>query len=173
MEGITIFCALISASCSSSKAAVETEGMFAAKCRAVLPLMSTRFGSAWFSSRSLAQRSCWHCTAWFSDNDRNNRRWHNLRGKQLICILASEVWHRAGRSHSRLTFIKADLFWLSHRLSLALLSRRNCTTSACPLTHAKWSAVLERERRSFHYHSLQARFLFTLNIMSHIMSYIS
>ena len=45
-EGVTLFWALMAASCSRSRTAVERDGMFAAKCRAVLPLMSTRLGSA-------------------------------------------------------------------------------------------------------------------------------
>lgn len=48
-----------------------------------------------------------------------------------------------------ITFIKADLFWLSHRLSLAFLSRRKCTTSTCPLAQAIWSAVLQEWKQCF------------------------
>lgn len=61
--GVTLFWALMFASCSKSCMATLREGMRAAKCSAVLPLMSTKLGSASCSRRRDTQRSCWHCTA--------------------------------------------------------------------------------------------------------------
>lgn len=62
-SAFTLFCALMLASCSRSRTATESEGIRAARCSAVFPLMSTRLGSASCSSKMATQRSCWHCTA--------------------------------------------------------------------------------------------------------------
>lgn len=85
---VTLFCASMSASCSSSKTAVEMEGMFAAKWRAVLSSTSTRLGSAWFSSSILTQRSCWHCTAW---------HW-----KEIRWVLVKQLLRSLNKSLSRI-----------------------------------------------------------------------
>lgn len=138
-EGITLFWALMLASCCSNRIATESEGMFAAKCRAVFPLMSTRLGSAWFSSSMFTHRSCWPCTAWGGDEQTHvQNKWYRLRKSSGFYAEEKQIeaWS------SNITFIKADLFWLSHRLSLALLSTRNCTASTCPLAQAIWRAVL-------------------------------
>lgn len=54
----TLLWALMLAPCSSSCVPKGTDGIRAARCRAVFPLMSTRLGSALCSSRMVAHVSC-------------------------------------------------------------------------------------------------------------------